>query len=134
MYSIKEITKLTGLPLSTLRYYEGLNLLGDVPRNESGIRYYTEENKKRLDSIACFKNMGMKIGTLSLFFEYESNVTLYHKEILSLLSKQKNIIEEQLLLQQENLKHVDQKIAYFTAVDSAINHNKEIPDWNNGEW
>lgn len=74
--------------------------------------------------------MGMKIETLSRFFTYESDVTLYHNEILELLANQKQIIEEQILLQQENLNHVNQKIAYFTSVHEAIQQQSPIPTWD----
>lgn len=129
MYSIKEITELTGFSLSTLRYYEQLGLLKDVPRNSSGVRYYTDTHRNRLESIACLKSMGMKMRNIESFYSYEENVSQYSEELLELLNKQREIIERQIVIQQQNLEHVDKKIEYFSKVNEAVKLGQKIPKW-----
>lgn len=48
-HSIKETAKLSGLPESTLRYYETMGLIGPVERDaSSGHRSYGEKKKEIL--------------------------------------------------------------------------------------
>ena len=42
--TIKEASKVTGISIDNLRYYERIGLLTNVPRNQNGIRKdFTEE-------------------------------------------------------------------------------------------
>lgn len=42
-YKIKQVSEITGLPASTLRYYEKEQLLPTVKRNEAGVRIYNDK-------------------------------------------------------------------------------------------
>ena len=70
-YSIREVSAKFNLPASTLRYYEEVGILTDIPRNSSGKRIYLEKHINRLKTICCFKNTGMSIAQLQEFFQYE---------------------------------------------------------------
>jgi DNA-binding transcriptional MerR regulator len=71
-YSIREVSAKFNLPASTLRYYEEVGILTDIPRNSSGKRIYLEKHINRLKTICCFKNTGMSISQLQEFFQYLS--------------------------------------------------------------
>ena len=43
-YSIREVSAKFNLPASTLRYYEEVGILTDIPRNSSGKRIYLEKH------------------------------------------------------------------------------------------
>lgn len=61
-YTIREISRLFSLPLSTLRYYEEEGLLTNVQKSASGQRIYTQEHIDRLHCINCFKRTGMTLA------------------------------------------------------------------------
>ena len=63
-YLIREISEMSGLPVSTIRYYEDKGILTNVARNVSGQRVFTEGHVNRLRTICCFKNTGMTIAEL----------------------------------------------------------------------
>lgn len=53
-YTIKEASQLSGLPSSTLRYYESIGIIQSVARDgSSGHRTYTQEDINTIDAIAC---------------------------------------------------------------------------------
>ncbi|MBQ6435757.1 MAG: MerR family DNA-binding transcriptional regulator, partial [Synergistaceae bacterium] len=52
-YTIKDISELTGLPASTLRYYDKQGLLPGLKRNENNIRIFTDEDYGFLRIIEC---------------------------------------------------------------------------------
>ena len=47
-YSIREVSAKFNLPASTLRYYEEVGILTDIPRNSSGKRIYLEKHINRV--------------------------------------------------------------------------------------
>lgn len=75
-YTIKEISEKTGLPHSTLRYYEKIGLLTDVI-HKNNKRIYTEEHLRRVEGIQCFKNTNLPIKKILEFYRYEENLEKY---------------------------------------------------------
>ena len=61
MIAIQEISKLTGISVRTLRYYEEIELLIPLTKTEGGHRLYGEEELKKLQQILFLKNLGFKL-------------------------------------------------------------------------
>jgi len=55
---IGELSKLTGVKIETIRYYEQQKLLADPPRTEGGHRCYNEDHLKRLTFIRRSRQLG----------------------------------------------------------------------------
>lgn len=55
---IGELSKLTGVKIETIRYYEQQKLLADPPRTEGGHRCYNEDHLKRLTFIRRARQLG----------------------------------------------------------------------------
>lgn len=62
--TIAEVGKKYDLTPDTLRYYERIGLLTNVPRNQNGIRNYDEAACKRIEFIKCMRNAGVGIEIL----------------------------------------------------------------------
>lgn len=79
-YSIGEFSKLTGLGIHTLRYYEQENLI--IPkRNAANRRCYSDSDIKWIDFIKRLKDTGMPIKELNSMRNYVLWVNqLYMKE------------------------------------------------------
>ena len=61
-YTIKEAAALTGLPASTLRYYESIGVIAPVGRGaSSGHRVYDEEDLDQIMWVACLAATGMSV-------------------------------------------------------------------------
>ena len=97
--TIAEVSKKYDLTPDTLRYYERIGLISNVPRNKSGIRNYDEKSCKRLEFIKCMRNVGVEIEILIEYMnllEEGSTTAMARKNLLEeqrekLLEKQKNI-------------------------------------------
>ena len=61
MIAIHEISKLTGISVRTLRYYEEIDLLKPLDKTEGGHRLYGEEQLKKLQQILFLKSLGFKV-------------------------------------------------------------------------
>ena len=58
-YTIKEISELTGLPASTLRYYDKQGLLPNLKRDSNNVRMFSNEDCRHIRLITCLKRAGL---------------------------------------------------------------------------
>ncbi len=117
-YSIKEAAALTGLPASTLRYYESIGVIRPIGRGESSKhRVYGEDDLDQLMSVACLSATGMSINDMR---QYVTNIEEGPAAAglqIGLLAAQAERLEHeaaQLAIRQE---YVALKIEYWRAVD-----------------
>jgi MerR family mercuric resistance operon transcriptional regulator len=59
--SIGELSRLTGVNIETIRYYERIGIMPVPPRTEGGQRIYGEDHLKRL----AFVRRSRELGVLS---------------------------------------------------------------------
>jgi DNA-binding transcriptional MerR regulator len=116
-YSIKEAAALTGLPASTLRYYEQVGVIAPIGRGaSSGHRVYDDGDLDQLMWVSCLAATGMSIGDMRA---YMANNRLG----ADAAADQRRLLEEQqarLTTEAEALalrqRYVALKIDYWCAV------------------
>lgn len=99
--TIAEVGKKYNLTPDTLRYYERIGLLSNVPRTENGIRNYDDKTCQRVEFIKCMRNAGVEIEILIQYIrllEKGKSTVKTRKQLLEeqkkkLVEKQKNINE-----------------------------------------
>ena len=69
---IGELSKLTGFPVTTIRFFEEKNLLTPINRSLSGQRLYDEKSVERLQFIRAARNSGMHLSCISRIIDYEN--------------------------------------------------------------
>ncbi|TQS42015.1 MerR family transcriptional regulator [Cryptosporangium phraense] len=68
MTSIQEVTRRSGLPEATLRYYERIGLIAPVPRDpQSGHRRYDDGTVDTIEALACLRTAGMGIDDMRAY-------------------------------------------------------------------
>ena len=128
-YTIREMSRLFSLPLSTLRYYEEEGLLTNVQKSVSGQRVYTQEHIDQLHCISCFKRTGMTIAQLKKLFEYETDEAAHIDDIIALLEEQEAQVNEKLAQLRKDSSHVHHKIAYYRAIRQSLQTGAPMPVW-----
>ena len=74
-YTIKEAAALTGLPASTLRYYESIGVIAPVSRGASSRhRVYDEDDLDQLMWVACLAATGMSVSDMRSTSPTDSSV------------------------------------------------------------
>ncbi len=118
-YTIKEAAVLTGLPASTLRYYESIGVIAPVSRGaSSGHRVYDEEDLDQLMWVACLAATGMSVADMRAYVANGPLGPAAAREQIELLSAQERRLAEeagQIALRQ---RYVRIKIDYWHAVDA----------------
>ncbi len=65
VYSIKELEKLSGIKAHTIRIWEKRYNLIEPHRTNTNIRYYTDENLKKILNVAVLNRQGIKISHIA---------------------------------------------------------------------
>lgn len=116
-YTIKEVAKVTGLPASTLRYYETIGIIRPITRDASSKqRVYNEHDMNMLVAISCLSATGMSIDDMRTYLGNRNRGAAAAEDQVELLETQKG----RLVAEQKQLKirrqYVELKIAYWHAV------------------
>ncbi len=107
---IGEVSKITNLPIKTLRFYEEKGLISPDYRNESNKRVYSEENIRWITFVKHLRGTGMALKEIKEFkFLVEKGETTKYKR-LEMLEKQRLLTIKQLEQKKEELDHIIYKI------------------------
>lgn len=113
-YTVSEVSKLTGVNIKTLHYYQTIGVLSPHKVGDNKYRYYTEEEIDLLQEILCYRSM---------------NISL--KDIKGLLCKTTNmnrldILTNQLTLMKKQAKEMNTVIETLENTIDAIKEDKDI--------
>ncbi len=106
--TIAEVSKKYDLSCDTIRYYERIGLLPEIPRTKSGIRNFDEESCRWIEFIKCMRSAGMEIEAL---LEY---VTLFKKGTETVKARRELLIEqrEKLVKKEEDIHKTVERLDY----------------------
>lgn len=69
---IGDLSKATGMPVKTIRYYEDLGVLKKPKRSFSAYRLYTEQDVEKLSFIKKAKELGLTLAEIKEILELSS--------------------------------------------------------------
>jgi DNA-binding transcriptional MerR regulator len=117
-YTISEAAALSGLPASTLRYYESIGVLSQVGRGESSKhRMYNEQDLDQLMWVACLVATGMSVSDMRQYVANGALGAAAAPEQVRLLTAQKEHLAREAELIELRRQYVDVKIGYWQAVE-----------------
>lgn len=118
-YTIKEAAALTGLPASTLRYYESIGVVASVSRGAtSGHRVYDEEDLDQLMWVACLAATGMSVSDMRAYVANGSLGPAAAREQIELLAAQERRLAGEAAQLELRQRYVRIKIDYWRAVEA----------------
>lgn len=101
---IGEVSEYSGLPPSTLRYYEEKKLIWSSGRN--GLRrYYDLQVLERLEFIALGRHAGFSLGEIAKMFSASGALQVDRKMLLDKANELERSIKKMLAVQ-ETIRHV----------------------------
>ena len=118
--TIAEVSKKYNLTQDTIRYYERIGLLPEIPRTKSGIRDFDEKSCKWIEFIKCMRAAGMPIEAL---IEY---MNLFKQGKKTIVARKQLLIEQRdlLLNKQEEIKNTIEKLDYKIELYNEIEAGK----------
>jgi DNA-binding transcriptional MerR regulator len=114
-YTPGQVVEKTGFSLDTLRYYEKIGLLEDVPRTSGGRRQYRDDDVGWLEMLRCLRDTGMPIARMLEFAELSRDDESIPDRI-TLLEEHDREVEERIDTLLRQREHIRGKIAYYRSV------------------
>lgn len=112
-YSIGEVSKLTGLSVPTLRYYDKEGLIPNINRNENGLRDFNDQDLNTIHIVTCIKGAGASIREIKEYMDLcqLGDSTLEARK--QFFIEKKRDVEEQMKKLNEIMMTVEMKIKYY---------------------
>lgn len=109
MYQIKEVSKITQMPESKIRYYEKENILPPFRRNENNVRVFTDKDIEFINLVKCLRNLGMPMKEIRkiVYLLLDKNNTITAKDVLI---EHRNKLEEQRIILKKYIDEINSKI------------------------
>ena len=112
MYTIGQVSKMFGLPISTLRYYDKEGLFPDMERS-NGIRRFGQRELEALRVIECLKKSGMEIKDIRQFMEWCAQGSSTYPQLRAMFIRQKESVEAEIARMNRVLDMLSFKCWYY---------------------
>lgn len=139
MKTIKEVSKLTGVSIRALQYYDKIGLLKPTNKTDSNYRLYDDEAISKLQQILFFKELDFKLKDIKIIMEDPNfdKIQAYKKQKKLLSEKNKRIsklikILEKLEKGEKCMEFNEFDLSdYFEALEEFKDDNKDevIKNW-----
>lgn len=112
MYTIGQVSKATGLPVSTLRYYDKEGLFPHLER-KGYVRKFSDTELEEVKIIECLKKSGLEIKDISQFFQWVSEGNSTYKKRRELFANQKKVIQKKIESLEKTMAMLEFKCWYY---------------------
>lgn len=131
-YSIQQVSEMTQIPATTLRYYDKQGLLPFLERSEAGYRVFQKKDLGSLQIIQCLKSAGLSIVEIRQFFQWAQEGDTSLKERLNLFLKRREEVQRQMAELQKTLDVINFKCDYYTkavaaGTEKVVADNQKLP-------
>lgn len=128
-YSIGEVAKITGIAISTLRYYDREGMFPHIGRSSGGIRVFSDVEMDTLRVIECLKSSGMSIKEIKEFLIWCQDGDNSLQKRRDMFYNRLEEVQKQMELLQKTINMLKYKCWYYdTAVAAGTEEAvKNIP-------
>ena len=112
-YTPGQVAEKTGFSLDTLRYYERIGLIDDVPRTTGGQRVYSDDHLDWLGVLTCLRRTGMPVREMRRYADLSRDGQATEEERLRILEEHRVAVLERIAELREALRVVDGKIDWY---------------------
>lgn len=117
IFTIQQISKMTGLTVHTLRYYEKIGLLNGVNRDKNGYRQYSEADISWIHFLIRLRVTGMPVTDMKLFSDLRSQGESTISARRELLEVHQHKVLEEMKALKDNLSEIEKKIDYYKKME-----------------
>ncbi len=112
MYTIGQVAELSGLPISTLRYYDKEGFFPNLQR-KGAVRYFSDREFEALRVIECLKRSGLEIKEIRQFFQWVEEGSSTYANRKELFEHRKEAVLEEMKSLEKTLAMLEFKCWYY---------------------
>lgn len=118
-YSIGEVSNITKITISTLRYYDKEGLFPSIKRSNGKIRMFSDSELEIIKMIECLKATGMSIKEIKQFFDWcqEGDSSLQNR--LDMFKERLEVVNKQMEDLQKTMDTIKYKCWYYSTAVAA---------------
>ncbi|MDO4911641.1 MAG: MerR family transcriptional regulator [Corynebacterium sp.] len=118
-FTISQVSVITGLPASTIRYYESIGLIPEVAREaSSGRRLFSRQDCHTLTQLSCLSASGMALEEVREYMKRVDNTDPESARIQrAIFRTHKRKLVEQARVLKLRAHYADLKMAYWEAIE-----------------
>lgn len=117
-YTITAAAKISGLPESTLRYYETIGLIQPITRDKiTKRRVYNEDDMNLVVAVACLNATGFSIDDMRTYLDNRVLGDEAAGAQIELLSGQLSHLQEDMHYAQLRIEYVKSKIDFWQSIN-----------------
>lgn len=120
---IGEFSRETGLPVSTLHFYERKGLIAPL-RNEAGHREYGDADLAWVAFIERLKETGMPLAQIKMYADLRERGDSTLRERMGMLVEHRRALLATIGFWQESLEQLDAKIKHYDELIQRDTHEK----------
>lgn len=116
-FSIKEVSTLTGLSPSNIRYYESEGLIQTIDRDNNGIRRFNQKEIEWIQFLGKMKNMEMPIVQMKQYaaLRLEGNTTI--RDRMDILEQHRKYLLLKIDNLYENIELLNNKLEIYKQME-----------------
>ena len=105
LYKIGEMTKICDVTRKALLVYEEAGIISPIVKNkQSGFRYYTLEDVRKINILKTLQGLGLSLTEINDYFNDSSKIDIYIKRFETLRNQLDDRISELKQRKQNNKK------------------------------
>lgn len=112
-YTIKDVSKKTGITSHTLRFYEKKGVLPYAERNENGIRLYDQSSIDWIETILALRSTGIPLAEIKEYVELHKDGDQTLQQRKEIMTEHKLRVEKQMLQLIKTLEKINYKMALY---------------------
>ena len=122
MFKISEFSRLSRIPLQTLRYYDQLGILKPAMTDEStGYRYYYAEQLLEINRIVIYKELGFTLQQIARLLHEDIST----EQIRGMLRLKESEIARRLDMERSRLVRVKERMRLLER-EGKVNNKQEV--------
>ncbi len=95
-YTVGEVSKMTSIPIPTLRYYDKEGLFNHIQRTDGGIRKFSSAELLTIKWINCLKSTGMTLKEIKQYLDMNTVGDTTLETRLELFNEREEAVLEQM--------------------------------------
>ena len=119
LYTVGEMARETGIPASTLRYYDKEGLLPFVERTGGGLRMFSDADREALTVIECLKRSGLSIREIREFMGMVARGDGSLGERKALFEARRDAVRAEIAQLRQSLEVLEYKCWYYETAEAA---------------
>lgn len=113
MYTVKQISEITGISTYTLRFYDNEGLFPFVSRDKNNVRLFSEDYLDWINFIHTLRDTGMPLADVKQYLELCNHGNSTAEERYNIILKQKEKAEQEFIKIQKQVELLKKKSDYY---------------------